>query len=51
MKITQEVREYAASGMAEMSDTFRETGGEIYQDAEALKAKASGKKTALPAAE
>jgi phosphomethylpyrimidine synthase len=33
MKITQEVRDYAASGMAQMSETFRATGGEIYQDA------------------
>ena len=30
MKITQEVRDYANSGMAEMSDTFRAKGGEIY---------------------
>ncbi|MEQ1929696.1 MAG: phosphomethylpyrimidine synthase ThiC [Parvularculaceae bacterium] len=36
MKITQDVRDYAASlrnaeaGMAEMSDKFREAGGEIY---------------------
>ena len=36
MNITQEVREYAASGMAEMAKTFRESGGEIYQDAEKL---------------
>jgi len=42
MKITQEVREYAAglapnevdAGMAEMSEKFRETGGEIYVPAE-----------------
>ncbi len=34
MKITQEVREYAASGMAQMSETFRETGGKIYQPAD-----------------
>ncbi|KAA0678165.1 phosphomethylpyrimidine synthase ThiC [Roseomonas genomospecies 6] len=30
MKITQEVRDYANSGMAEMSETFRAKGGEIY---------------------
>ena len=30
MKITQEVRDYAKKGMAEMSELFRETGGEIY---------------------
>ena len=33
MKITQEVRDYAASGMAEMSQTFREGGSEIYRPA------------------
>jgi phosphomethylpyrimidine synthase len=33
MKITQEVRDYANSGMAQMSAKFRETGGEIYVDA------------------
>ena len=49
MKITQEVREYAASGMAEMSDTFRATGGEIYQDADALKTKTAGKPVASAA--
>ncbi|MFZ5913092.1 MAG: phosphomethylpyrimidine synthase ThiC [Pseudomonadota bacterium] len=31
MKITQEVREFAASGMAEKSAEFRNAGGEIYQ--------------------
>src|SRR5262245_29500857 len=30
MKITQEVREYAAKGMAEKSREFREQGGELY---------------------
>jgi len=30
MKITQEVRDYAAKGMAEMSAKFREAGGELY---------------------
>ncbi|WP_448190167.1 phosphomethylpyrimidine synthase ThiC [Azospirillum sp. sgz301742] len=34
MKITQEVRDYANSGMAEMSETFRAQGGEIYKAAE-----------------
>ncbi|MBK1840952.1 phosphomethylpyrimidine synthase ThiC [Azospirillum sp. YIM B02556] len=33
MKITQEIRDAAASGMAEMSQKFRESGGEIYQPA------------------
>ena len=32
MKITQEVREYAAKGMADMSDRFRKEGGEIYKE-------------------
>ena len=40
MKITQEVREYAESGMAEMAKTFRESGGEIYQDEDKLKQQA-----------
>jgi len=30
MKITQDVRDYAESGMAEMADEFRNSGGEIY---------------------
>jgi phosphomethylpyrimidine synthase len=34
MKITQEVREYAKKGMAEMSETFRAGGGEIYLEKE-----------------
>ncbi|CAO3419115.1 phosphomethylpyrimidine synthase ThiC [Azospirillum endophyticum] len=33
MKITQEIRDAAQSGMAEMSQKFRESGGEIYQPA------------------
>ncbi len=33
MKITQEIRDAAESGMAEMSQKFRESGGEIYQPA------------------
>ena len=32
MKITQEVRDYAKSGMAEMSEKFKEKGSEIYQE-------------------
>jgi phosphomethylpyrimidine synthase len=31
MKITREVRDYAASGMAEMSRTFHDGGSEIYR--------------------
>ncbi len=34
MKITQDVRDYAESGMAEMSDKFRNAGGEIYVEEE-----------------
>ncbi len=34
MKITQEVRDYARKGMAEMSETFRSGGGEIYLEKE-----------------
>ncbi len=34
MKITQEVRDYAQNGMAEMSETFRSGGGEIYLEAD-----------------
>jgi phosphomethylpyrimidine synthase len=37
MKITQEVRDYAESGMAEMSNAFRAGGSEIYRDTEAVK--------------
>jgi phosphomethylpyrimidine synthase len=47
MKITQDVRDYAASGMAEMSRAFKETGGQIYQDKDKLAEKARQ----LPAAE
>jgi phosphomethylpyrimidine synthase len=34
MKITQDVRDYAESGMAAMSDEFRARGGKIYQPVE-----------------
>ncbi len=47
MKITQEVRDYAASGMAGMSQVFQETGGALYQDKDKL-AEAAKK---IPAAE
>ena len=41
MKISQDVRDYAAEkeaaeGMEQMAEAFRNTGGEIYQDAEKL---------------
>ena len=48
MKITQEVRDYAEKGMAEMSQTFKETGGQIYQEKVKLEEKA---KEVPPAAE
>ena len=32
MKISQEVRDYAEKGMAEMSGTFRDQGAEIYRE-------------------
>ncbi len=35
MKLTQEVRDMAAAGMAEMSEKFRDGGGEIYRPADA----------------
>ncbi len=35
MKISQEVRDYAEKGMAEMSEAFKEAGGEIYQETKA----------------
>jgi phosphomethylpyrimidine synthase len=43
MEITQQVRDYAArlneqtEGMAEMSDKFRDMGGEVYVEKNALK--------------
>jgi phosphomethylpyrimidine synthase len=43
MKITQDVRDYAATlneqqtGMAEMSERFKQMGSEVYVDAEAVK--------------
>ena len=38
MKITQEIRDFAEKGMLDMSDKFRETGAEIYQDADKIEA-------------
>jgi hypothetical protein len=38
MKISHEVRESAANGLADMAETFRESGGELYQDADKLEA-------------
>ncbi len=48
MKITQEVRDYAAKGMDDMSKVFKETGSEVYQDKDKLEEKA---KQMPPAAE
>ncbi len=41
MSITQEVRDYAASGMAEKAEEFRRSGSEIYQPAEDASANAA----------
>jgi len=49
MKITQEVRDYAESGMAQMAETFRKTGGEIYRKTEDLEALAKAANRALGA--
>jgi len=43
MKITQDVRDYAATlndqqiGMAQMSEKFRQLGGEVYVDTDKVK--------------
>jgi phosphomethylpyrimidine synthase len=37
MKISQEVRDFAASGMADMSEKFKNSGSEIYQTVDANK--------------
>ena len=37
MKISQEVRDFAASGMTEMSEKFKNSGSEIYQTVDANK--------------
>jgi phosphomethylpyrimidine synthase len=38
MKITQEVRDYAAKGMDDMAEVFRNSGGDVYQELDELKA-------------
>ena len=48
MKITQEIRATAEQGMAEMSETFKRTGSQLYQDPDILKVAA---KKHAPAAE
>ncbi|MBL4721939.1 MAG: phosphomethylpyrimidine synthase ThiC [Alphaproteobacteria bacterium] len=37
MQITQEIREFAAKGMFDMSDKFKSSGSEIYQPADKVK--------------
>ena len=53
MEITNEVREYAAKGMAEMSEKFKEGGGEIYKEefATATPGEAKDAQQTPPAAE
>ncbi len=46
MKISQEVREFAKSGMEEMSQKFREKGSEVYLDADTVEKE---KKATVPA--
>jgi phosphomethylpyrimidine synthase len=51
MKITQEVREFAKSGMAEMSEKFKQGGGKIYVKADETKpADAASFETPSPSA-
>ena len=38
MEITQQVRDYAAKGMVDMSEKFRESGSEVYQPADKVNA-------------
>ena len=47
MKITQDVRDFAASGMEKMSEAFRKSGSEIYQRKEDLEALAKESNRAL----
>jgi phosphomethylpyrimidine synthase len=47
MKITQDVRDFAASGMEKMSEAFRKSGSEIYQPKEDLEALAKESNRAL----
>ncbi|HAC58561.1 MAG TPA: phosphomethylpyrimidine synthase, partial [Rhodobiaceae bacterium] len=51
MKITQEVRDYAESGMAEKASEFRNSGGEIYLEEERAAAKEANKSLSGKAAE
>ncbi|MCF8469938.1 MAG: phosphomethylpyrimidine synthase ThiC [Parvibaculum sp.] len=51
MKITQEVRDYAESGMAEMASEFRNSGGELYLEEADAANKAANKSLSGGAAE
>ncbi|ABS63763.1 thiamine biosynthesis protein ThiC [Parvibaculum lavamentivorans DS-1] len=51
MKITQEVRDYAESGMADMASEFRNSGGEIYLEEADAAVKASNRALGGKAAE
>ena len=41
MQITQEIRDFAEKGMFDMSDKFKQTGGELYQPADKVAAEAA----------
>jgi phosphomethylpyrimidine synthase len=47
MKITQEVRDYAAKGMDDMAEVFRNSGGDVYQQLDELKAVAESNRALL----
>jgi phosphomethylpyrimidine synthase len=47
MKITQEVRDFAAKGMDDMATVFRNSGGDVYQQMDELKAVADSNKALL----
>ena len=51
MKITQEVRDYAESGMAEKASEFRNSGSEIYLEETDAANKAANKSLGGKAAE
>jgi hypothetical protein len=48
MQLTHELRDAARNGMAEMSDKFRKSGGEIYQPAPGQPLPAPGGKRSNP---
>ena len=51
MEITNQVRDYAEGGMAEMAEKFEAEGGEIYQEARSGEALTGTKQSRKPAAE